>query len=163
MSDKMMVRAYPVASAANPGKVDQLVALLPLWQDGCQLLLRRTIIDLQHGGKVPGFIDTKYRSLDGAFLWQYTIVRDDYRLAGGEPYVNGIGTKAEARLAAITALYGPRVWSTFEVPCPVCGAGKRECCTSPSGRTIRDHAARDEAADVLHVQGIDPRSAKRRG
>ena len=59
MSDKMMVRAYPVAPAANPGKIDQLVALLPLWQDGCQLLLRRTIIDLQHGGKVSGFIDTK--------------------------------------------------------------------------------------------------------
>lgn len=55
-----------------------------------------------------------------------------------------------------------RTWATWHVTCPHCGAKPRVMCTTPTGRRVREHVARERAADELYAQGLDPRSAHRR-
>lgn len=52
------LRAYPVQTFANAAKVDVLRELLPLWQRGCQHLVGMSVVRLQHGERLPKFIDT---------------------------------------------------------------------------------------------------------
>ena len=89
-----------------------------------------------------GYSISRYRAADGSIRWAYTLTRGE----GSGHYVDGFERRAWAVQEARRTLAAALPYSAGQVTCPICGARPGALCSSPSGRRVDYHQARDNQA-----------------